>query len=431
MPLSLPGPRSKEAYRKALALFPGGVNSPVRAFKGVGGEPFFVARGEGCRVFDVDGNAFIDYVGSWGPLLLGHADGRVVRAVEAAARKGLTFGAPTEAETALGEAIRRVMPSMERMRFVSSGTEAAMAAIRLARGATKRDLVLKFEGCYHGHSDALLVKAGSGLATFGAPSSAGVPADFARWTAVLPYNDLAACEALFAGRGREIACVILEPVAANMGVVLPAEGFLQGLRRLCNAAGALLVFDEVITGFRAGPGGAQGLLGVRPDLSILGKIVGGGMPIGAYGGRADLMALVSPEGPVYQAGTLSGNPLSVAAGLATLEILEATKPWDDLERKGARLEAALADGARAAGVPLAIARSGSLLGFFFSAKPPRNFTEVLASDAARYSKFFHACLDRGVYFAPSAFEAAFISTAHGEVVLERTAKAVGEAFREI
>jgi len=422
------GERSRALLREAARLFPAGVNSPVRAFRSVGGDPLFIAAARGSRVTDADGREYLDYVGSWGPLILGHAHPRVVAAIRKAAEAGTTYGASTELEVRLGRLVQAALPSLERMRFVSSGTEACMSALRLARGATGRDLLVKFDGCYHGHADALLVKAGSGGLTFGVPDSAGVPAALARLTLTLPYNDAGAAEALFRARGREIAAVIVEPVAGNMGVVPPAPGFLEALRELTRQTGALLIFDEVITGFRLAWGGAQTLFGIVPDLTCLGKIVGGGLPVGAYGGRADLMDRLAPLGPVYQAGTLSGNPLAMAAGAETLEILRDVAPYAELERKGDRLQAGLAAAARRAGVPVTINRAGSALTLFFGAAPVRDLASARTADTARYAIFFRAMLERGIHLAPSQFEAAFLSVSHTEEDLDRTIAAAGEAF---
>jgi glutamate-1-semialdehyde 2,1-aminomutase len=422
---------SESLFESAQRLMPGGVNSPVRAFRGVGGTPFFVARAAGARIEDVDGRSYIDFLGSWGPLVLGHAHPSVVEALGEAMRRGTSYGAPTAAEVELAALIARAMPSMEMMRLVSSGTEAAMSAIRLARGATGRDLVVKFDGCYHGHADSLLVKAGSGGATFGVPDSRGVPAVLAALTVALPFNDLDAVAQLMTARGSEVAVVVVEPVAGNMGVVPPAPGYLHGLRDLCTRHGALLLFDEVITGFRVAPGGAQALYGVRPDLTCLGKIIGGGLPVGAYGGRRELMEQVAPLGGVYQAGTLSGNPLAVAAGLATLRALESPESYRRLERLGAQLEAGLTAAAAAAGVPLTVNRVGSMLTSFFSGAPVVDLASAKRSDTARYAKFFHAMLARGVFLAASQFEAAFVSLAHTDQDIEAAAQAAREALKTL
>jgi glutamate-1-semialdehyde 2,1-aminomutase len=420
--------RSDALFTAAERLIPGGVNSPVRAFRGVGGRPFFVDRAAGARIFDVDGNAYLDFLGSWGPLILGHAAPPVIEAVVAAARRGTSYGAPTEGEVALAEAITAAYPPMEMVRLVSSGTEAAMSAIRLARGVTRRDLILKFDGCYHGHADSLLVKAGSGGATLSLPDSAGVPASLARLTVTVPFNDLEAVRRVARERPGELAAVIVEPVAGNMGVVPPQPGFLEGLRAATRDTGALLIFDEVITGFRVAYGGAQERYGVRPDLACLGKIIGGGLPVGAYGGRRDLMAHVAPLGDVYQAGTLSGNPLAVAAGLATLTALREPAVYDRLERLGTRLGAGLETAARRAGVALTVNRVGSMLTGFFSADPVTDYASARRADTARYGRFFHAMLARGVFLAASQFEAAFVSTAHSDADVDQAAGAAAEAL---
>jgi glutamate-1-semialdehyde 2,1-aminomutase len=420
-------PSQADLIAAAEGLFPGGVNSPVRAFRSVGRPPILLAGGSGPRVRDAEGRWYVDYIGAWGPAILGHASPPVIEAVRDALADGFALGATSPREVALGEAIREAMPSLERLRFTSSGTEAAMSALRLARGATGRDLVIKFAGGYHGHSDGLLVDAGSGVATLGIPGSAGVPAAVAATTIVVPINDLAAVEAAFERHPDQVAAVIVEPVAANVGVVAPAEDFLEGLRAVTERHGAVLVFDEVITGFRIAHGGAQARYGVRPDLTVLGKIIGGGMPIGAYGGRRDLMALVAPEGPVYQAGTLSGHPLTMAAGLATLRQLDHAT-YERLERTGARLEAGLRQTAEAAGRRVAIARVGSLLTVFFRETVPTTTDEAMASDRAAYARFFGAMLDRGILLPPSQFEAWFISAAHDEPEIEATLAAAREAF---
>ncbi len=407
--------RSAAALRRARRVIPGGVNSPVRAYLAVGGTPPFLRSARGARVVDADGRTYVDFVGSWGPLILGHAPPAVVRAVARAAAKGTSYGAPTEGEVELAELLCAAVPSMDRVRLVSSGTEACMSAIRVARAFARRDGVVKFEGCYHGHADGLLVKAGSGLATFGVPTSPGVPADVARHTRVLPYNDLGAVEALLARRWREIACVIVEPVAGNMGVVPPAPGYLQGLRRITRRHGVVLILDEVITGFRLRFGGAQDLFGVRPDLTTLGKIIGGGLPMGAYGGRRELMDQVSPSGPVYQAGTLSGNPLAVAAGLAQLRALGARPGiYRRLDELGARLEAAFR---RRAGVT--VNRAGSMMTPFFTAGPVTDWASAARSDTRRFAAFHRALLARGIMGPPSQFEAWFVSAAHTRADLER------------
>jgi glutamate-1-semialdehyde 2,1-aminomutase len=421
--------RSEELFRRALAVIPGGVNSPVRAFGAVGGMPRFAAAGQGGWLTDADGRRFVDLVQSWGALLFGHAHEEIVGAAVAAARRGTSFGAPTEGEVELAELMVRLVPSMEKVRLVSSGTEAAMSALRLARGFTVRPGVLRFEGCYHGHSDALLARAGSGLATLSLPGSDGVTAGAVADTLLLPYNDLAAAQAAFDVHGERLACVIVEPVAANMGVVPPEPGYLEGLRVLCDRAGALLVFDEVITGFRVAAGGAQARFGITPDLTVLGKVMGGGFPCAAFGGRRDVMDRLAPEGPVYQAGTLSGNPVAVAAGLAALRLVERTDPYAALERGAERLTAGLADAFEAAGVPYRINRAASLFSVFFTDRPVLDLASARAADHEQYGRFFHGMLDRGVYLPPSGFEAWFLSTAHGDAELDRILEAAGPAAR--
>jgi glutamate-1-semialdehyde 2,1-aminomutase len=425
------GERSRKLFQEASRYFPGGVNSPVRAFRAVGGDPFFVSHARGSRISDVDGNSYIDYVGSWGPMILGHAHPRVVAAIQGTAESGTSFGAPTELETRLARLVQAAFPSMERMRFVSSGTEACMSALRVARGFTRRDAIVKFEGCYHGHADSLLVKAGSGAITFGVPDSLGVPAELARHTLTVPYNDLDALRALFNQRGAEIAAVIIEPVAGNMGVIPPQAGFLSGLREITRQHGALLIFDEVITGFRIAWGGAQEVSGVRADLTSLGKIVGGGVPVGVYGGRADIMEQVAPLGGVYQAGTLSGNPLAMAAGVETLSLLQAPGFYADLEAKGQRLADGLVEAAAASRVPAHTNRVGSMLTTFFTGVAVTDYATAKTSDTKRYGVFFHAMLDRGVSLAPSQFEAAFISAAHSAEDLDATVAAAREALAAV
>jgi glutamate-1-semialdehyde 2,1-aminomutase len=420
-------------FERAQTLIPGGVNSPVRAFRAVGGTPRFIARGAGPFMFDVEGRRYIDYIGSWGPMILGHGHPAVLEAVQRAAAEGLSFGAPTEREIELAQAIVDCVPSVEQLRLVSSGTEAAMSAIRLARGATGRSKLIKFEGCYHGHADALLVKAGSGLATFGHPTSAGVPEEVVRHTLVLEYNHLEQLEQAFALHGPQIACAIVEPIAGNMNFVRAEVAFMRRLRELCKAHGALLVFDEVMTGFRVALGGAQSLYGqvipgFAPDLSVFGKVIGGGMPLAAFGGSRELMRRLAPLGPVYQAGTLSGNPVATACGLATLR--EVAKPgfFDALANRTRALVEGLSNAAREAGVPFSADSEGGMFGFFFASTLPRNYAEVMASDKERFNRFFHAMLDRGVYFAPALYEAGFVSAAHGAAEVEATVAAAREAF---
>ncbi len=421
-------PRSEALFKAAREIIPGGVDSPVRAFRSVGGDPVFIESGQGSRVRDADGNEYIDYVLSWGPLILGHAHPRVVGAVREAASRGMSFGAPTAAETELAGLVREAYPSMELLRFVNSGTEATMSAIRVARGFTGRDLIVKFEGCYHGHADGLLVKAGSGGATLGIPDSAGVPAGYARNTLTLPYNDAGALGGVFSREGKNIAAVILEPVGGNMGLVPPEEGFIDAVRKAAGDSGALTIFDEVMTGFRVARGGAQELFGVRPDLTTLGKVIGGGMPVGAYGGRREVMEVVAPLGPVYQAGTLSGNPLAMAAGIETLRIIKEEGLPEALEERGRRLEEGMAEAAKAAGQAVWGVRRGSMFCGFFQEGPVRNFADAQCSDTDKYARFFHAMLERGVSLAPSQFEVGFLSSAHTEADIEATIGAAREAF---
>jgi len=421
--------RSRRLFARAKRVIPGGVNSPVRAFGSVGGVPRFIASGKGPRVIDADGNAYIDYVGSWGPLILGHAHPAVVRAVRAAASRGTSFGAPTQAEVEIAELICKAIPSVQRLRFVNSGTEATMSAIRLARAATGRKRILKFEGCYHGHADALLVGAGSGVATLGIPGSPGVPEEFASLTIQSPYNDLAAAAAAFDRYGEEIACVLVEPVAGNMGCVPPVPGFLAGLRELCDRAGALLLFDEVMTGFRVAWGGAQCRFRIRPDLTCLGKVVGGGLPAAAYGGRRDLMKQIAPEGPVYQAGTLSGNPLAMAAGLETLKRLSEPGVYATLEERGRELTEGLAEIAGEESVEFTTSCLGGMFGFFFHPGPVRNFEDAKKAHAERFRRFFAAMLEAGVYLAPSPFEAGFVSLAHRRREIAQTLEAAARAMK--
>jgi glutamate-1-semialdehyde 2,1-aminomutase len=423
--------RSKILFEQAKRLMPGGVNSPVRAFRGVGGDPLFISRAKGSRIWDADGTSYVDYVLSWGPMILGHAHPKIVSAVKTAAAKGMSFGAPTEPEVRLARLVQKAFPSMERLRMVSSGTEAAMSAIRLARGFTGRDKILKFDGGYHGHADSLLVRTGSGGATLGVPDSAGVPQDFTRHTLILPYNDLASVAKTFEQYGGEIACVIVEPVAGNMGVVPPREGFLEGLRGITKQYESLLIFDEVITGFRLAFGGAQERFGVTPDLTCLGKIIGGGLPVGVYGGRAEVMERVAPTGPVYQAGTLSGNPVAMSAGIAALSQLSKKSVYSRLERQAADLSEGLGDAARRAGVPVARNRAGSMLSLFFTSGPVVDYASARKSDTRAYSKYFWAMIEQGFYFAPSQFEAAFLSTAHLPSDIEKTVRAAYTAFKKL
>ena len=423
-------PKSERAFASASRILPGGVDSPVRAFKSVGATPLFIARGRGARIEDIDGHSYIDYVMSWGPLIHGHAPAGLRKALASAAARGTSFGAPTELETRLAQRVATLMPSMERVRFVSSGTEAAMSAVRVARAATKRDKIVKFAGCYHGHADWFLVQAGSGAMTLGVPNSPGVPASAAADTLIAGYNDLASVEALAAHYRGQIAAIIVEPIAGNMGVVPPRAGFLQGLRTICDREGIALIFDEVISGFRAAAGGAQQIFGIRPDLTCLGKIIGGGLPVGAYGGRASLMELVSPAGPVYQAGTLSGNPLAITAGLWSLAELS-PKLYRRLAALGAQLAAGLADAAREAAVPLQVNAFGSLVTPFFSTQPVRDLASAMTADTTRYAAFFRAMLARGVYPPPSQFEAWFISGAHTERDVAQTVKAARAAMKNL
>jgi glutamate-1-semialdehyde 2,1-aminomutase len=422
--------RNEELFRRAQARIPAGVNSPVRAFRAVGGTPPFLERAAGPHLWDADGKRYIDYLGSWGPMVAGHTHPAVVEAVQAAASRALSFGAPTEAEVEMAETLCRLVPSLAMVRLVSSGTEATMTALRLARGHTGRSIIVKFEGCYHGHADALLVKAGSGALTFGNPSSAGVPAQTAAHTLVLDYNDAAGARALFAQRGAEIAGVIVEPVAGNMNLVLPVPGFLETLRELCTRHGAVLILDEVMTGFRVALGGAQARFGIRPDLTTLGKVIGGGLPVGAFGGRREIMEKIAPLGPVYQAGTLSGNPVAVAAGLATLKLVDTAGFQERVEATTRALVEGLAAEARRAGVTFSAQSIGSMFGVYFREAPPKSFAEVMQCDRERFNRFFHAMLERGIYLAPSAYEAGFVSAAHGAREIEETLAAAREAFRQ-
>ena len=420
--------RSRELFERSQRVIPGGVNSPVRAFRAVGGTPVFFREARGARLVDEDGREYVDYVGSWGPMILGHCDPEVVKAVRDAAGRGLSFGAPTAIELAMAQTLTQAMPSLEQVRLVSSGTEAVMSALRLARGFTGRSLIVKFEGCYHGHSDFLLVKAGSGALTFGNPTSAGVPAEMTSKTLVLDYNDPRQVADAFAKFGGEIAAVVLEPIAGNMNYVRPDDAFIHALRELCTRHGSLLIFDEVMTGFRVAAGGAQALYGVKPDLTTLGKVIGGGLPVGAFGGRRDVMEKLAPAGPVYQAGTLSGNPVAVAAGLATLRKVLAPGFFDRLEETTRALLSGLQEAADSAGVAFSTAGVGGMFGMFFREAAPRSFAEVMQADRERFNRFFHAMLARGVYLAPSAFEAGFVSAAHTTADLEATFAAAREAF---
>ena len=421
---------SHDLFARAQALMPGGVNSPVRAFKSVGGEPFFAARAEGAYLIDVDGNRYVDYIGSWGPMIAGHAHPRVLDAVARTMRDGLSFGVPNALEVTMAETITRLVPSCEMVRMVNSGTEATLSAIRLARGATGRSRIVKFEGCYHGHGDSFLVKAGSGMLTLGVPNSPGVPKALADLTLTLPYNDFDAASRLFAEVGSDIAGVIVEPIVGNANCILPREGYLQHLRALCTEHGALLIFDEVMTGFRVALGGAQQRYGVVPDLSTFGKIIGGGMPVGAYGGRRELMQHIAPSGPVYQAGTLSGNPVAMAAGLATLELIQAPGFHDALERRTHQLCDGLEAAAREAGIAFTTTRSCAMFGLYFTDQHVETYDQAVACDTAAFNRFFRGMLKRGVYLAPSAFEAGFLSSAHGDIEIAHTLAAAAEAFRE-
>ena len=424
-----PGPISHDLWNRALRRIPGGVNSPVRAFRGVGGEPFFVNKAQGCTITDVDGREYIDFVGTWGPAILGHAPQVVIDAVTETAKHGTSFGIPNPLEVEMAETICRMVPSVEKVRMTNSGTEAVMSAIRLARGATGRDRIVKFEGCYHGHVDSLLVKAGSGALTLGQPDSAGIPSSLASLTSTVPFNDIEALKHVFQEKGSEIACVILEPVPANAGLYLPEPGFLEAIQKLCKEHGALLIFDEVMTGFRLAPGGAQEIYGITPDLTTLGKVIGGGLPVGAFGGRADLMDHLAPLGPVYQAGTLSGNPLALAAGLAQLKEMERINGWKLLEERGLQLEAAMRSSIK--GKPLTFHRIGSMFCLYFTEGPVRNLEDAKKSDTAAFASYFHAALQEGIYYAPSQFEAGFLSTAHTSESLEKSSNIVSKILNKI
>ena len=423
--------RSEQLFAEALRCIPGGVNSPVRAFRGVGGQPFFAQRAAGARVWDVDGNDYIDYVGTWGPAILGHAHPKIIAAVQEAARHGTSFGIPNPREVEMARLICASVPSVQKVRMCNSGTEATMSAIRLARGFTGRDKIIKFEGCYHGHVDSLLVKAGSGALTFGHPDSAGVPASFVEHTIVLPFNDQASVDAAFKAHPGQIAAIILEPVPGNAGLYVPRAGYLEFLRKVTAENGALLIFDEVMTGFRLAFGGAQSLFSITPDLSCFGKIIGGGLPVGAFGGRAEIMDQLAPLGPVYQAGTLSGNPLAMAAGLAALKELQAGHAYAQLEQLGAQLETGLRDAARSAGVPVQFQRIGSMFCGYFTDQPVHNLADAMKSDRDRFAKFFHGMLSGGVYLAPSQFEAGFISTAHTPDDVEKTIQAAARVLKSL
>ena len=423
--------KSEALFSEALRYIPGGVNSPVRAFRAVGGHPFFVDRAKGSHIFDVDGNEYVDYVGTWGPAILGHAHPRIIMAVREAALNGTSFGIPNPLELKMAKMICAAVPSVEKVRMCNSGTEATMSAIRLARGFTKRDKIIKFEGCYHGHVDSLLVKAGSGALTFGNPDSAGVPAAFTQHTVVLPFNDVKAVRSAFAANRGQVAGIIVEPVPGNAGLYLPKPGYLEFLREITKADGALLIFDEVMTGFRLARGGAQEIYGVKPDLSCFGKIIGGGLPVGAFGGRAEIMDLLAPLGPVYQAGTLSGNPLAMAAGIAGLEELFNTNAYARLEESGSQLEAGMKDAAKSSGVPVEFKRIGSMFCGYFTDQPVHNLTDAMRSDRERFKKYFHGMLEEGIYLAPSQFEAGFISTAHSAADIERTVKAAAKVMKTL
>jgi glutamate-1-semialdehyde 2,1-aminomutase len=423
--------RSQELFAEALKYIPGGVNSPVRAFRAVGGQPFFVNKAKGARVWDVDGNEYIDYVGTWGPAILGHAHPKIIKAVQEAAENGTSFGIPNPFEVTMARLICSLVPSVQKVRMCNSGTEATMSAIRLARGYTQRNKIIKFDGCYHGHADSLLVKAGSGALTFGNPDSAGVPAAFTQHTVVLPFNDIDSIEAAFAANKEQIAGIIIEPVPGNAGLYLPQPGYLEYLREITKAKGTLLIFDEVMTGFRLAKGGAQERFGITPDLSCFGKVIGGGLPVGAFGGRAEIMDCLAPVGPVYQAGTLSGNPVAMAAGIAALEELAATDAYQKLEQGGARLEEGMKGAAKAAGLSTQFNRCGSMFCTYFTSQPVQNLAEGMKSDRERFAKYFHGMLEEGIYVAPSQFEAGFLSTAHTEADIDKTVKAAAKVMKTL
>lgn len=423
--------RNQQLFEKSQQLIPGGVNSPVRAFRSVGGTPIFFKKGVGSRLWDADGKEYIDYINSWGPMILGHAHPEVIAAVQQAAANSLSFGAPTGLELEMAELINTLVPSMEQVRLVSSGTEATMSAIRVARGFTKRNKIIKFEGCYHGHADALLVKAGSGLLTFGEPSSAGVPPEVAAHTLTLDYNNTQMLKDTFASIGDEIACVILEPVVGNMNLIVPHQEFLQTLRELCTQHGTVLIFDEVMTGFRVALGGAQALYGITPDMTTLGKVIGGGLPVGAFGGRKDIMSVLAPLGPVYQAGTLSGNPVAVTAGLTTLKLIQAPGFYDKLTAQTSKLMAGMKQAAQQAGVTFSAQSVGGMFGLYFSASNPTSYAEMMLADKNAFNKFFHSMLDSGIYLGPSAFEAGFVSAAHTDADIEHTVQAASKAFASL
>jgi glutamate-1-semialdehyde 2,1-aminomutase len=423
--------KSDALFAEALNYIPGGVNSPVRAFRAVGGRPFFVNRARGAHVWDVDGNEYVDYVGTWGPAILGHAHPAIIKAVQAAAENGTSFGIPNPLEVTMARLICERVPSVQKVRMCNSGTEATMSAIRLARGFTRRDKIIKFDGCYHGHADSLLVKAGSGALTFGNPDSAGVPASFTQHTIVLPYNDVDAVRAAFAANPGQIAGIIVEPVPGNAGLYLPKPGYLEALREITSAEGALLIFDEVMTGFRLAKGGAQERFGIKPDLSCFGKVMGGGLPVGAFGGRAEIMDCLAPLGPVYQAGTLSGNPVAMAAGIAALDELGKGDAYSRLEALGAALETGLKEAAQAAGIPVRFNRCGSMFCAYFTAQPVWNLADAMTSDRERFKRYFHGMLEQGVYLAPSQFEAGFLSTAHSEQDIDKTVRAAAQVLKTL